>query len=271
MDHILEAPFVKEMCDTTANMYRLGWDERNGGNISYRIDASLAEAYLDPGKALRTLPLEFDASFLAGQYFIVTATGKYFKYVKEDPQNNMGVIRIRPDGKSYDILWGFADGGRPTSELPTHLMNHIERLKADPKHRVVMHCHPLNTLAMTFVHDLGEKAFTKTLWRMCTECIIVFPEGVGVLPWMVCGNGAIGEATAEKIKTRRIVLWAMHGIFGTGETMDEAFGLIETVEKAAQIYMAIGRMPVRQTITDEQLKALCRAFGITPRAGYLDD
>ena len=35
MKDILTAPFVKEMCDTTANMYRLGWDERNGGNISY--------------------------------------------------------------------------------------------------------------------------------------------------------------------------------------------------------------------------------------------
>ena len=31
MKDILTAPFVKEMCDTTANMYRLGWDERNGG------------------------------------------------------------------------------------------------------------------------------------------------------------------------------------------------------------------------------------------------
>ena len=37
MKDILTAPFVKEMCDTTANMYRLGWDERNGGNISYML------------------------------------------------------------------------------------------------------------------------------------------------------------------------------------------------------------------------------------------
>lgn len=269
MYNIFEAPFVREMCDTTANMYRLGWDERNGGNISYRLDAQMAEAYLDPATVLRTIPLDFDASALAGQYFIVTATGKYFKNVKDCPQNNMGIIRIRPDGKAYDIMWGFADGSRPTSELPTHLMNHIARLKADPKHRVVMHCHPLNILAMTFVHELDDKAFTKTLWRMCTECIVVFPEGIGVLPWMVCGNREIGEATAAKIKDHRIVLWAAHGIFGTGETMDEAFGLIETVEKAAQVYMTIGQMPIKQSITDAELAELCRAFKITPRPGYL--
>ena len=30
-------PFVKELAATADNMYRLGWDERNGGNISYLI------------------------------------------------------------------------------------------------------------------------------------------------------------------------------------------------------------------------------------------
>lgn len=270
MNNIFEAPFVREMRDTTANMYRLGWDERNGGNISLLLDAPTVEAYLNPEAVLRTIPLGFDASFLAGRYLIVTASGKYFKNVKSCPQDNMGVIRIHPDGRAFDILWGFADGSLPTSELPTHLMNHIERLKADPSHRVVMHCHPLNILAMTFVHELDEKAFTKTLWRMCTECIVVFPEGIGVLPWMVCGNAEIGRATAEKIRDHRIVLWAAHGIFGTGESMDEAFGLIETVEKAAQVYMTVGQTPVRQSITDAQLAELCRAFGIHPRDGYLE-
>lgn len=35
MKNVLTAPFVREMCKTASNMYRLGWDERNGGNISY--------------------------------------------------------------------------------------------------------------------------------------------------------------------------------------------------------------------------------------------
>ena len=30
MKDILKAPFVEEMKKMTANMYRLGWDERNG-------------------------------------------------------------------------------------------------------------------------------------------------------------------------------------------------------------------------------------------------
>lgn len=36
---ILTAEFTQEMMKTTANLYRLGWDERNGGNISYLLKA----------------------------------------------------------------------------------------------------------------------------------------------------------------------------------------------------------------------------------------
>ena len=47
MKNILNAPFVEEMRKTTANMYRLGWDERNGGNISYMLDEEEVAQYLD--------------------------------------------------------------------------------------------------------------------------------------------------------------------------------------------------------------------------------
>ena len=47
MKDILTAPFVQEMKKTTANMYRLGWDERNGGNISYMLDEKVVAQYLD--------------------------------------------------------------------------------------------------------------------------------------------------------------------------------------------------------------------------------
>lgn len=38
MNNILTAPFLTELCDTTSNMYQLGWDERNGGNISQLLE-----------------------------------------------------------------------------------------------------------------------------------------------------------------------------------------------------------------------------------------
>ena len=87
---------------------------------------------------------------------------------------------------------------------------------------------------------------------------------------MVSGTNAIGEATAEKIKDRRLVIWAQHGIFAVGHDLDEAFGLIETVEKAAEIYMKIAHLEIKSRLPEEQLKDLAAQFHVTPREGYLD-
>ncbi len=269
MKDILTAPFMTEMIRTTTNMYAHGWDERNGGNISLLLEKKQVKKYLDIDKVLRTIPTGFSAPALEGKYFLVTGTGKYFKNVQYAPDVNLGVVRLKDGGETAELLWGYADGGKFTSEFPAHMMSHAARLSVNPDNRVVMHCHPTNLLAMTYVHDLDEVQFTRTLWQMCTECIVVFPDGVNVLPWMLCGTNEIGVATAEKMKTARLVVWSQHGIYGAGADLDETFGLIETAEKAAEIYMKIAHLPRLNTITDEQMHELEAHFGVRAREGYL--
>lgn len=271
-ESILDSFFVKEMVRTTSNMYRLGWDERNGGNISYLLKEEEVGEYLDLTQVKKTIEIGFDCSELAENYFIVTGSGKYFKNVEYDPEDSLGVIRIGEDGKTVELLWGLNNDGVPTSELPSHLMSHISRLKVDPQNRIVMHCHASHLLAMTYSHSLNEKDFTKKLWKMSTECIVVFPEGIGVIPWIVPGTNAIGEATAKKMQEYRLVIWPHHGIYGTGKDMDETFGLIETAEKAAQIYTLVqAQGGIKQTITDEQLIDLAKGFNVVPKEGYLNE
>ena len=270
MKNIFEAPFVEEMKKITLNMYNQGWDERNGGNISYMLDEKEVGEYLDLENVIRVIPTGFSAKELAGKIFIVTGTGKYFKNIYDDPETNLGIIRISEDGENAELLWGYKDGGKFTSELPAHLMSHMARLSVNPENRVIMHSHPTNTLAMNFIHKLDEKEFTHSLWQTCTECIVVFPDGIGVLPWMVCGTNEIGIATAEKMKEYRLVIWGMHGIYGAGKDIDEAFGLIETVEKAAELYMKIAHLPHINTIKDEELVAVAEAFGLDNRKDFLN-
>ncbi len=268
MKDIMTAPFVTEMIRTTTNMYNHGWDERNGGNISLLLDENEVREYLDM-IPIRVLDTGFEEPELNGKHFLVTGTGKYFKNVQYAPDVNLGIVRLAENGAKAELLWGFSDGGRFTSEFPSHMMSHAARRRIDSDNRVIMHCHPANLLAMTYVHDLNEKAFTRTLWQMCTECIVVFPDGVNVLPWMLCGTNEIGAATAEKMETARLVVWAQHGIYGAGKDLDETFGLIETAEKAAEIYLKIAHLPLKQTITDKQMHLLEERFGIKAREGYL--
>ena len=178
-------------------------------------------------------------------------------------------MRITVPGDEAELLWGFTDGGQFTSEFAAHMMSHAARLEVNPDNRIYMHCHPTNLLAMTYVHELDERAFTRTLWQMCTECIVVYPDGVNILPCVVCGTNQLGLDTAEKMKTARLVIWSQHGLSGMGNTLDEAFGLIETVEKAAEVYMKIAGLPRVNTISDEILRGLAERFGLTPKEGYL--
>ena len=118
---------------------------------------------------------------------------------------------------------------------------------------------------------MDERKVTRTLWKQMTESIVVFPDVIGVLPWMVCGTNDIGIATAEKMKKYRLVIWTLHGIYGAGKDMDETFGLIETVEKAAIQYMLTAHLPKVNTITDDNLRALAKRFNLNYRKDFLDE
>jgi rhamnulose-1-phosphate aldolase len=103
-----------------------------------RLTIPEVELYVDTTKPLRRIALHFDASHLANSLFLVTGTGKYFKHIEGDPSRNLGLIRVAEDGASADVIWGFADGGGPTSELPTHLRSHTIRLSHNGNHRIVI-------------------------------------------------------------------------------------------------------------------------------------
>lgn len=260
--------FINEIVDILDLLYKHGWDERNGGNLSYLLTENEIDEVKD-FKVNRTITTSFDMHDLIGNYFVVTGTGKYFKNCKKDPEHNLGIIKILNDHE-YGIVYGFLNEGKPTSELSTHLKSHIERLKVNPKHKVVIHCHTTNIICMSHILELNENLWTEILWKMQTESIVVFPEGVGVLPWILCGGDEIGDATAVKMKKYRSVVWAQHGIFCTGESLDETFGLIETIEKAAEIYLKICDKKIVQSISNDNLKEIAKAFKINYKKGIID-
>ena len=262
---------VKEVGEIAMNMYHQGWDERNGGNISVMVEESVVDFYFAEKEILRTIPLGFVADpVLRGKHFLVTGTGKYFKNILNHPETHLGLIQISASGEEALLLWGYEDGGRMTSEFPAHLMSHAVRYKADPSHRVIMHTHPTYTICMGATLPTDDIVFTRKLWKSNTEAVVVFPEGIGVLPCMVCGTNLIGEATAEKMKTHRLVSWTNHGIYGSGKDIDEAFGLIETVEKTAEIYMiTLGH--VVNEIPDEVVLGLAKLWHLDILPGVIEE
>ncbi len=270
--NVLEAPFVKGYIRMADDGYNRGWHERNGGNLSYRIrkeDIENVKHLLDFSKSFT--PIGATVTNLKNEYFLVSGSGKFMGNVKREPQNNIAIIEIDEKGENYRIVWGLENGGRPTSELPAHLMNHSVKLVAmGGAHRVIYHAHPVNAIAITFVLPLDSKTVTHLLWEMMTECPVIFPQGIGVVPWMVPGGEKIAIASSELMKKFDAILWAHHGVFCSGEDFDLTFGLMDTIEKASEILVKVYSMGgIKQSITDDGFRELAKDFGLTLNEDFL--
>ena len=253
-----------------------GWHERNGGNLTYRMRPEEVEQCRPFFKEIpgEWVNMGVQADNLAGEYFISTGSGKFFRNVSLAAQDNICIVEINEAGDSWRIVWGLEKGGRPTSEFPSHFMNHsVRKAATNGEYRVIYHAHPANIIAMTYILPLTARDFSRALWQSATECPVVFPGGVGVVEWMVPGGSEIAMATSELMKKYDAAVWAHHGLFVSGPDFDITFGLMHTIEKAAEIYvlaLSAGQGKIRQTITDDNLRAIARDFGVTINEEFLD-
>lgn len=264
---VLEAKFVQDFIKMTDDAFHMNWHERNGGNLSYRLkeeEVELIRPRLNSPTEWVSIGTEVPG--LSGEFFLVTGSGMYFRNIIVDPEVCLAIIELDEKGENYRIRWGLVEGGRPTSELPTHLMNHeVKKRLTNGKHRVIYHAHTTNSIALTFVLPLEDKVFTRELWEMATECPVVFPDGVGVVGWMVPGGREIAVETAKLMEKYDVVIWAHHGMFCSGETFDLTFGLLHTVEKSAEILVKVLSMSPKklQTITEDNLREVAGSFHVT--------
>ena len=263
---VLDAEFTQGFIRMANDGWEQGWHERNGGNLSYRMKPEEVDMVKDDLKARDWQPIGTTVPDLAGEFFMVTGSGKFFRNVIIKPEDSFCIIEVDEKGENYRIMWGLVNGGRPTSELPSHLMNHeVKKRVTGRKYRVIYHAHPANTIALTFVLPLTDEAFTRELWEMATECPVVFPDGIGVVPWMVPGGREIAVETSKLMEKYDVAIWAHHGMFAAGEDFDLTFGLMHTVEKSAEILVKTLSMTgtKRQTITPTDFRNLARDFNVT--------
>ena len=71
------------------------------------------------------------------------------------------------------------------------------------------------------------------------ECIVIFPDGVRVVPLLLPGTVEIAEASAGALEHSRVISWSHHGIFVSEESPNKIFALVETIEKAAAIHRKV--------------------------------
>ena len=270
---VTRAAFFTDLIRMCEDAYRAGWHECHGGNLSYRLSAedvaAVSEELSCDGQ---WQPIGIRLPGLAGDVLLVTAAGQVFRNTAREPERSLGILEISGDGASWRVLWGYAGGGRPTSELSAHLANHeVVKRRSGGRLRLVYHAHPENLIALSFVLPLDEVTFTRELWETMPECAMIFPAGVGVVPWMVPGTQEIAAITMEKVEEFDLVLWAQHGVFAVGESPDACFGLVETAEKAAAILLkALACVPERRQVASARdLRDMARVFRLPLKDRFL--
>lgn len=239
-DPILQLAFVREFIRLCEDGFHMRFHERNGGNLSYWLSAQEADLLPVPEEQEPWHAMEGSVPELAGEYFLITASGSCFRNIAWAPQENLCLIRLDETGGKWQRIWGLTRGGRPTSELESHLMNFAIRSRQPERMcRVMYHAHPQSVIALSNCLPLDSRVITRALWSSMVECPFLFPYGVGVVEGMVPGGARIAVKTAELMGRHDAVLWAHHGLFCAGKDFDSAFGLMEAIDKAAEIQLRI--------------------------------
>lgn len=262
---VLDTDFARSFIRMCNDGWTFGWHEANGGNASYRMRP---EEVTEVRSGFRTRPwvsMDTEVPTLAGEFFMITAASSHFRNVAHDPKRTLGIIEIDRTGTCWRECWGFRDGAHPTSELASHLINHeVRKAATQGKSRVIYHCHPAKLAAMTCVVPHDSAVFTRTLWAQLVECALICKEGVEIISWEVPGSVDLAIESAKAMEHTPVVVWPHHGLFVSAETMDDAFGIVHTVEKAAEIFCtarACG-MPYTSKIADVELVSFSREYGL---------
>jgi len=253
---------VADVAEIAGYLWQKGWAERNGGNITINITDVIDDVIRSMDPISDVIPIGRTLPHLKGCYFFCKGTNKRMRDLARWPMENGSVIRILDDCSSYVII---ADKPvKPTSELSSHLSMHNYLIGRGSNYKAALHTHPIDLVAMT--HNpafLKKDVLTNLLWSMIPETRAFCPRGLGIIPYEMPSTFALADATIKELEEYDVVMWEKHGVCSVGENIMEAFDMVDTLSKSAQIYLTAKSMGFEPTgTTPEQMNELRDAFNL---------
>ncbi len=241
---------------------QLGAAEGAAGNISVfaRALANLDGRFVEREEL--SLPLRVPA--LSGGWVVVTGSGQRLRDVTRQPEKALVVLHILASGER--ALRYSASEIQPTSELNSHLAEHADQVaRLGVAYHALVHAQPF---CLTYLsHHPGyatTPGLNHRLVRWQPETLVVFPEGIGMIPYQITGSAGLMEATVAGLTKHRLVVWQKHGVVARSHlSARHAADLVEYAETAARYEVENLHLgsPVGG-LTDEQIQELCERFGV---------
>jgi len=261
-----EIPEIKEEIQKVSGyLWSKGWAESNAGNISYNV-THLLTGIIDSLDFEPPVELKTPFPALNKNIIIVTGTGTRMRDVAVDTYKNACFVQIINDGESWRQVQKpeLQHPIMPTSELPTHLAIHNMLIEENRKEKVIVHTHPDNLIALTHINEFcNEERINNMLWSIQPETCVFIHDGVGFVPYLPTGSEELANATIKKFENHRVALWEKHGCLAIGETANQAFDLIDIVDKSAGIFFKCKNAGYEaEGISKKDLDELRHTFGI---------
>ncbi|MDR2425272.1 MAG: rhamnulose-1-phosphate aldolase [Prevotellaceae bacterium] len=232
---------IAEVAEVAGYLWQKGWAERNGGNITINITDIVDDEIRHLPAIGNKIPIGRTFPLLKSSYFFCKGTNKRMRDLARKPMEHGSIIRISDDGASYAII---ADQPvKPTSEIASHLSMHNYLISKGSNYKAALHTHPIDLIAMT--HNdafLAKDVLSNLLWSMIPETRAFCPRGLGIVPYSLPSSFELADATIRELEEYDVVMWEKHGVCAVGENIMEAFDMIDTLSKSAQIYLTAKSM-----------------------------
>ena len=147
---------------------------------------------------------------------LITPSGKNKGFLTEDD-----FLVLDMEGK---VLGGM---GEPSIEAGMHLALY----KANPDTKAIIHCHPLNCIALTMKKKLRTD--------LTPEGVLLLGD-VPTIGYFTPGSKELANAVASKASSKAILM-ERHGAVTQGKDLIDAYNRMEELEFQAKLQMLVGR------------------------------
>lgn len=258
-------PLLKQMGEVGAQLSEIGATEGAAGNISLCMRDTLEVREFFP--QMKEIELPVPAPELAGATILATGSGRRLRDIAEAPTANLAAIIVDDGGKTGRMFTAVdCPFKRVTSEFNSHLAVHHDQMRARPiRSHAIVHAQPKY---LTFLSHLpkyqDERYLNSHLMRWQPETILNFPEGIGVLPFLLPGSVHLMLETMLCLREHQLVIWSQHGVMTRAdESIVHALDLVEYAETAAHYeVLNLSTGEASGGISPENIRAVAESWNV---------
>jgi rhamnulose-1-phosphate aldolase len=259
---------VRSLGEAGRRLSEIDATEGAAGNLSVCLSGSVIPH--PEFSQSETIDLPLPVPDIAGATLIVSGSGSRLRDIHQNPTACLGCLEVQAGGATailrYSVKRNFS---RLTSEFNSHLGVHYDQVCRDGvKYHAVVHAQPRRLTYLSHVAEYQNEGYlNRQLLRWQPEAILNFPEGIGVVPFIVPSTDELMQANVIALRYQRVAIRCKHGLMArSSSSIMSAVDLVEYVETAA-VYecldLSLGQRA--QGLADSEIRAIANAYSVKQR------